>query len=57
MTTGRGLQILGGLLGFGAASSFMVGSTDGVQYFGNAAAVVIGLVLIWWGGRLHHKQR
>jgi membrane associated rhomboid family serine protease len=57
MTTGRGLQILGGLLGFGAASSFMVGSTDGVQYFGNAAAVVIGLVLIRWGGRLHHKQR
>jgi hypothetical protein len=57
MTAGRGLQILGGLLAFGAASSFMGGSPDGVQYYGNGAAIVIGLLLIWWGGRLHDKQR
>ena len=57
MTVGRGLQVLGGFLVFGAASSLMNGMSEGPQYYGAGAMAVIGLLLIVWGGDLHNKKR
>ena len=57
MSVGRGLQILGGLLAFGAASSMLTGAYDGPSYYGNIVGFVIGAALFAWGGKLHGKRK